>query len=232
MLAGALAGRGGASSEAPAGSAVVALRTQIADTSPDSAFRHASHRDVNCTVCHSMEDTHGRVTVTGITECRSCHHAQPVAAQCSRCHPAAGPSDSYRETRTVRFSVPGPVSRTLPFQHAPHTRVECGRCHTGGLTLSAATASCEGCHTDHHGADANCIGCHQDPPAGAHNANAHVTCTGAGCHTPPPFRPIPRTRPLCLACHQDLTDHRPGRNCADCHALPTARATGDAPDEP
>ena len=30
----------------------------------------------------------------------------------------------------------------------------------------------------------------------------HVGCTGAGCHQEVPFEGVPRTRNLCVACHQ------------------------------
>jgi hypothetical protein len=36
---------------------------------------------------------------------------------------------------------------------------------------------------------------------------------------------VPRTREFCLVCHQTMVAHRPGGNCAQCHALPAPRST-------
>jgi hypothetical protein len=86
---------------------------------------------------------------------------------------------------------------------------------------------CDGCHEQHHEVDNNCASCHQQPPPSAHPvAQAHVTCSGSGCHNPPPFQGPPRTRTVCLVCHQQQKNHNPGRECTDCHALPTHRSSG------
>jgi hypothetical protein len=59
------------------------------------------------------------------------------------------------------------------------------------------------------------------------SARAHVTCSGSGCHQDPPFdNGLPRTRAVCLVCHQDMKDHQPGRVCVDCHTLPSPGGAG------
>ena len=65
-----------------------------------------------------------------------------------------------------------------------------------------------------------CSSCHVEAPASAHPpAEAHLTCSGSGCHQELPFEGVPNTRNACLVCHQELVDHRAGRECAECHAL-------------
>ncbi|HSK19928.1 MAG TPA: hypothetical protein VK912_12330 [Longimicrobiales bacterium] len=194
-------------------------------------FDHARHTDVECTACHSVENTHGQVTTTTVQDCRSCHHTGSTMQPCSRCHdPAAVSSERYSVRRAFRPSVGRAENRTYPFDHRPHDDIDCGRCHVQGLELSAARVSCEGCHDEHHEPDNNCLACHETPASSAHTATAHLTCAGSGCHSPAPVTAAQRTRSLCLSCHQDMTDHQPGRRCVDCHALPAARqATGPAP---
>ncbi len=190
----------------------------------DTAFHHAQHTSVPCTSCHATDTSHGRIEVTTRRDCRTCHHQAPLAANCAACHDDGGPAGAYRETRTMTLSVrPSPVQREFTFQHAPHKDVACATCHTSGLALSADSVACNQCHQEHHRADASCMSCHRQPPTSAHPvAEAHLGCGGSGCHDPVPFQGVPRTRSLCLVCHQDKVDHKPGGNCADCHQLPHA----------
>ncbi len=192
----------------------------------DLTFRHRDHTAVECQACHSSERAHGRAFVTGLRDCRSCHHTQPVAADCASCHDRG-------EVRAITTWVPRTMDiqigrldrprRTLPFDHAAHDRIECTACHTDGLALSAARVDCSGCHAAHHQPDVSCMRCHEQPAPDAHTRDAHLGC--AGCHTAAPasIRDVPRTREFCLSCHQDLVDHRPEGNCADCHVLPRPR---------
>jgi nitrate/TMAO reductase-like tetraheme cytochrome c subunit len=186
-------------------------------------FRHSDHQAVTCTQCHQSTERHGAVSVTTVTDCRSCHHTEPTvsAAGCAACHAESGATgDPYAQTRTMSFSTGSTVERSLPFDHAMHVSQECASCHTEGLELSAAAVDCTSCHEEHHNPLADCMSCHAEPPDDAHTVDvAHMTCTGAGCHEPTPFEGLPRTRPFCLSCHQDMVDHRPGGDCAECHAL-------------
>jgi hypothetical protein len=194
----------------------------------DLTFRHAQHEQVDCHSCHSSERAHGRTFVAGLRDCRSCHHTQPLATDCTRCH--ATPELKILDTgvpRTMNI-VLGSLNRPrrlLPFDHHAHSEIECTACHTGGLALSAAQTNCSGCHAAHHQPDVSCIQCHNQPAPTAHTRDAHLGCAGAGCHdaAPASVRDVPRTRPFCLSCHQDLVDHRPEGNCADCHTLPRPR---------
>lgn len=192
------------------------------------AFDHAQHTDVECVACHSVRDTHGAVTVTGLSDCRSCHHTGSVAQQCTRCHADdSAPRRVFEMRRPFQPSVGRAENRTFRFDHGQHAEVACATCHREGLALSASRVSCSACHQQHHAeATTNCLACHQLPEPGAHTRTAHLTCTGAGCHAPSPVQASQRTRQLCLACHQDMIDHQPGRVCVDCHALPAPRAAG------
>lgn len=188
-------------------------------------FRHSEHPDLGCTECHDTTTSHGAVTVATITDCRSCHHRDErfAADGCARCHESAeAAGDPHAVVRTLALSTGRSATRALPFEHDAHEALDCASCHTEGLALSAAATDCASCHEDHHVTTTTCRSCHVEAPAGAHRVEtAHVTCSGAGCHTEVPFEGVPRTREVCLACHQDMVDHRPERtDCAGCHALP------------
>ena len=193
------------------------------------AFWHSQHRGVECISCHTMEETHGGLAVTSQNDCRSCHHTEPVADNCMTCH-AAG--DVRRTTANVqrrldiRIGSLNRPTRRLPFSHQVHEDLDCARCHTDGLALSAAAVACDDCHREHHRAEVQCMACHAVPASGAHDLQVHLGCAGSGCHeaVPTSVAQVPRTRDFCLVCHQDLTDHRPGRNCENCHTLPQPRA--------
>ncbi len=193
-------------------------------------FAHEDHDSVACGTCHGEQARHGSVLIREREDCRSCHHAAPLASRCTSCH-------DVEEVRETSFAVTKPLEitigsldrplRTVVFHHADHWQhTGCSICHTGGIDLETAQgADCSGCHLEHHEPTANCMTCHEAPAPGAHDRNAHFGCGGTGCHDPVPegIRNAPRTRELCLVCHQDLVDHMAGRNCADCHVLPPSR---------
>jgi nitrate/TMAO reductase-like tetraheme cytochrome c subunit len=186
-------------------------------------FEHARHTQVECTACHSVDSTHGRVSISGAEQCFACHHSEATAQQCLQCHTEpAGADRAFDVRRMFTPSVGRAENRTFPFDHARHTAAECAECHRTGQQLSAAAVDCTACHEQHHDADNNCIGCHETPAATAHTRTDHLTCAGSGCHSPAPVSAAERTRNMCLACHPTLIDHRPGGTCVDCHTLPAA----------
>lgn len=193
-------------------------------------FRHADHRGVSCRTCHPSEERHGGLAVTEPEDCLQCHHASDEAPACSRCHASDDlRGETYSVRRDLDLSVGRVAGRPLPFDHEPHRTIACGDCHREGAALSTAGLSCAGCHEDHHALESDCMACHDEAPEDAHPVEvAHVTCGGSGCHGSVPFRRVPRSRTACLACHQDLVDHRPGRPCTECHAMPRREpAPGD-----
>jgi hypothetical protein len=189
------------------------------------AFLHSEHPDLGCGNCHSNQEEHGGLTVRTLTDCRDCHHTDPVSRTCARCHEASdAPSEVFRALREMTLTVPGSGTRALPFDHDPHVELDCADCHTDGAALSAEAADCASCHEEHHDPDNTCASCHRVAPESAHPAEeAHVTCSGSGCHLDVPFDSVPRTREVCLGCHQDLRDHRPEQACSECHTLPAPR---------
>jgi hypothetical protein len=199
----------------------------------DSVFRHADHPGVSCLECHGTEESHGRVRVTSLSDCRSCHHTAPVSNDCVACHTSA-PSGTIDAPRTLSFSVADPVERELPFNHDAHAAITCAECHTGGESLSAESLSCQTCHMEHHRTEGvRCADCHAPVPASAHpTAQVHVGCTGGACHSDPPIpglaQGLPRTPDFCLSCHVDQEDHQAGRDCAECHQVPGELPMGGA----
>lgn len=187
-------------------------------------FRHSDHPGVDCASCHESSEEHGAVTVTTVTDCRSCHHQGEALAAggCASCHEASDtPADPYPIEQRMTFSTGSAVDRALPFDHADHSGEDCASCHTdGGLDLTAESVDCASCHETHHEVTNDCMSCHIDTGPELHPvAQAHVTCSGAGCHQETPFDGVPRERTVCLVCHQDRVDHRPEGDCAECHAL-------------
>ncbi|MFW5950476.1 MAG: hypothetical protein ACOCVZ_00015 [Gemmatimonadota bacterium] len=197
-------------------------------------FWHAQHRGVECTACHSMERTHGGLTVTSLNDCRSCHHTAPEADNCLACHDRTDVrrlSVEVQRIMNIRVGSLDRPRRGLPFDHQVHAQLDCERCHTEGLALSASNVSCASCHDEHHQPTNDCMACHDRPAAGAHDLQVHLGCAGSGCHEAMPqgVQGVPRTRDFCLVCHQDLTDHQPGQNCENCHTLPRPRSAAVQP---
>ena len=219
--------------------AVSQSRAAGADT---ARFSHATHRGVACSACHSTTGpTHGAVTLASVRDCERCHHESTVRSlgggrdACLHCHKAntlpAGP-----QTVTVRTSTtPAPLTRTLPFAHATHSSLACASCHTVPVTLAAAV-SCSECHEQHHAATRDCRTCH-NALAAHRGTQVHLGCTGGGCHTDRAVSALASTRNVCLSCHVDQVNHKPGRDCGACHRVhwtPGAPATrsGAAAAEP
>jgi nitrate/TMAO reductase-like tetraheme cytochrome c subunit len=192
-------------------------------------FRHSQHRSVECGSCHVSAEEHGGLAVRTLNDCRACHHTAPVSNSCGSCHDSDdAPSATFQQTVAVSFSVGAPdQSREMTFPHEPHGVLPCGMCHTEGVRLVAVDVDCASCHAIHHRPDNDCASCHEAAPVDAHPpSEAHVTCSGAACHQDVPFESVPRTRTVCLGCHQDRRDHNPNRVCAECHTLPAPRADG------
>ena len=190
-------------------------------------FSHKRHRDVECTSCHATGKDHGKLLLTGVVDCQSCHHASPTKSaagtppvNCATCHTSTELSSAYPDTLSIRLTVwQSPRNRVLAFRHANHTAVACGGCHTTPLTLARAPdATCSSCHTQHHDPAAECRTCHL-PSKNAHTREAHLGCSGSQCHAPQAVQQLQPKRNTCLVCHQDRVDHQPGKECATCHQV-------------
>jgi hypothetical protein len=165
---------------------------------------------------------HGALLVRTKTECESCHHgADPrrtgTAVACTTCHSA---SELARAPAllpvTVKMSVySAPKARTLPFKHAWHSSQECVACHSTPVTRAVAR-ECTSCHALHHTASAACIMCHAGAKAVHRRQDVHQGCAGSGCHQDKSALALPATRNVCLTCHNDRVNHKPGGECAKC----------------
>lgn len=189
------------------------------------AFRHSDHELLDCLTCHET----GTPTLRANRQwCSDCHHSRRTAAACTACHSSREISGAtYPAGRTMEFSVGASYRRELPFRHGVHEAFSCGRCHGSGSTPDASDLECTSCHEEHHSLRADCAACHRSAPSEAHPIEAHLTCAASGCHDPSPLpEPPPRDRAVCVACHQEMTDHKPGQQCAECHVLPPSPGSG------
>lgn len=205
-------------------------RRSLGTGPPDTAqFRHAEHKNVPCTSCHSSERSHGAVTISRPRGCQQCHHSPAQKAACATCH-ATVPAQAA--TIPVSMSVwSAPRERTLPFAHERHTIVACKTCHTTPVTL-APQMQCSSCHERHHTAEASCATCHPATPASQQKQHPRVAthstgCSGSGCHQDASVVKLPPSRNVCVACHREQTAHKPGGDCAACHMV-TWRASSSA----
>jgi len=188
-------------------------------------FDHSRHEQVSCSSCHGTGARHRTLLVNTPRDCASCHHDAGRAMRCSNCHASdrlpAPRAISTQMSLTVRDSA---VSRLLPFRHDVHIReglgLTCKECHGTPVTLTM-NRDCASCHVAHHRPEATCSSCHTPPKTGVHQASAHLSCSGSGCHSPAVAPPPTLSRTLCLTCHVEQKEHEPLGSCADCHRIPT-----------
>jgi hypothetical protein len=191
---------------------------------PARPFEHSRHETVSCRSCHGTGARHREVLVRSARECAACHHSVDRRIECAACHSTKRLDGTRRVA--VTLTVAGePRTRRLPFEHEvhlePRNSLACQDCHTGAVTF-AVERSCVSCHEKHHRPDANCTSCHSSIEQTVHVAETHLSCATGGCHS---ARVVPApglSRSVCLACHTDMADHKPGQRCAQCHEIPEA----------
>jgi hypothetical protein len=119
----------------------------------------------------------------------------------------------------------------VSFEHAVHlaagTGIACRDCHGAGVSMTR-DRTCQSCHDSHHAGRAECSACHAVPARGAHDATAHLSCSGGTCHAPAKAPSPVSSRSVCLFCHAAQRDHEPGGNCALCHRIPGAKPPNGA----
>jgi hypothetical protein len=175
---------------------------------------HDVHDTLECADCHRASAT-ATVRALGPDQCAACHHGSEQTLGCAHCHGPPGPVGS---AQVLAFDVwNAPRTRVLDFDHGRHAALECASCHQAPPALEPA--SCASCHSEHHVPTVRCASCHTPPAAGAHDVQAHLTCSGSGCHSAPLVEAIADTRAVCLVCHQAQEDHEPGGSCIDCHRV-------------
>lgn len=185
-----------------------------------SGFDHGRHEPIACAACHGTGERHRTLLVRTREDCNACHHHEQRADRCLACHARATLPEPGRIAITLPLSVWSEARpRNLRFGHALHSEVECTACHAAPGTR-AMVRTCGSCHGEHHGPAAACSACHSPPPATAHDAAAHLSCAGRGCHSSQ-AAPVPTlSRNLCLACHPKQAAHETGGECALCHEVP------------
>ena len=197
-----------------------ASQAQVPQQEDTTKFSHARHKGMACTACHSTQNEHGALKITQPAGCQTCHHAETQQVACVTCH-TTRPSRSLAVTLNMSVWT-APQTRTLGFDHAKHTSLECRTCHTAERTLNVER-TCASCHNQHHTAAANCASCHPAVPIAQQTmhprATTHTSCGASGCHQDPAVQALPPTRNVCLACHRDKETHMPGGDCATCHRV-------------
>lgn len=202
-------------------------------------FSHAIHRGLQCTACHSTTGpSHGLVTLRSTRDCMACHHGRTLrdlgggTDACLHCHQASGLPSRPQTVAIMTSTLAVPTTRQLPFAHATHSGVACTECHTTPVTL-APESKCAGCHQSHHDDARTCTTCHSAYDA-HRGKQVHVGCGGSGCHSDASVLALAAKRNVCLSCHVDQANHKPGRECATCHrvqwsvsASPTRRTGND-----
>lgn len=204
-------------------------------------FDHASHvvrSEIGCTECHSdasyfavgageggksreIDPRHGRTSITA-RACAECHHTSAAGATaCTSCHQPAELRGARPVATAMRVTPSVTRQRQLPFRHEQHGALRCESCHAPSVSRQA-TAACTSCHGEHHRPDISCVSCHADAKA-VHTRQAHLGC--AGCHDATKVASLQPTRAVCQSCHADMTDHNPGRDCAQCHQVAWRPAT-------
>lgn len=182
-----------------------ALVSAGAGWSQQESFPHERHERLFplCEGCHQVEPGDAGSLYPDPDQCRSCHDGDQVAEVAWS--PPAGPA-SYRHPAH-------PASAGV--------RLGCEDCHGSGdsrvVTLASLAASCSSCHEDHHAASARCSVCHSGTVIAEHDLAAHRGC--AQCHESSWASQLTFNRSLCLMCHANMADHKPGRECGQCHAV-------------
>jgi hypothetical protein len=196
------------------------------------SFPHEAHVRIDCSVCHDVPQGHGthdtvecsachrasaQATMRNlaISDCQTCHHVTQKSWTCDHCHATPGQFVTQQQLDLGVWSAPR--TRELTFDHAWHAGVDCASCHKSAPSLSPEP--CSSCHESHHVASARCQTCHTPSPIAAHNVDAHLSCSGSGCHRAPLVEALADTRAFCLVCHQAQENHEPGGRCVQCHAV-------------
>lgn len=194
----------------------------LAAQSPADAdsFSHPRHRALACITCHSPGQRTSRITFERPRGCQICHHQAPARSRCAQCHQPAELADPMRVSLSVAVPEHQPRARDAGFAHPPHREVACTQCHTSAVTLAPpdSIATCAACHAQHHTARAACATCHRTGVIRSAHEPAETTHTGCdACHTLATVAALTPTRPLCLTCHAEQTEHYAERECSVCH---------------
>ena len=188
-------------------------------------FEHRRHERLSCRACHGTGERHRTIRVRSARDCAACHHATPESARCAGCHDAAALPEGVSVSATPQPPTLDANARVLTFGHGRHAGVACTECHRTDVVLRR-DRDCASCHDRHHVAAAECSSCHDGAVRALHQAKAHISCAGAGCHAPARLPAIDASRTLCLVCHDEQRAHEPDGDCAACHRIRELRPAG------
>lgn len=178
-------------------------------------------------MCHRRPAILATLPERTSTECATCHHERNAARACSSCH---GEDAVGARPVLVAIHAAGRADsrvQSVLFSHSIHADRECRSCHTQPVTRRFG-GDCSICHEDHHRPEAECTTCHQAAGLAVHTStDVHQGCAGGGCHDDAVVLQLRPTRNICLACHTDQRDHRPGQECVGCHAIAPNRLGGN-----
>jgi len=191
-------------------------------------FSHRIHKVVACANCHDQKVSPGAFKMRTTNDCAACHHSAERSVTCEGCHNSpAEQRKVYLRPVPMRTASGLPAkTRQLPFAHRAHRDLECKTCHTNGVMLGVSR-DCMSCHTEHHTVERTCTACHADAKL-SHQRAAHDGCAGSGCHSNATVVALPATRQVCLACHHEQVNHKPKRECAECHVVKWGALAGAA----
>lgn len=188
-------------------------------TCHETVLNHTTHGAVECTDCHSVPVQFQRVSVPDRRRCLECHHLDRAEYACTDCHERTEIAGGKIVAEDLVISVwDEPHTRRLPFDHNLHRRRSCTECHSRSI-YSEIETGCASCHENHHRPAANCASCHEPGAPDSHPQETHEGCGGSGCHQDAVVTALPPSRSLCLVCHQEMTDHESGGDCAECHGI-------------
>jgi hypothetical protein len=189
---------------------------------PADSFEHARHKKLACLTCHNPAGPKDKITFTAPRGCQICHHQKPTTSDCATCHTREELIPGRHVTISVAAAGKPARQRPVDFAHEKHHDVECLKCHTAPVYLTAADSvkSCNACHADHHEAGRDCATCHRTTAITEPHAlpvMAHVKCDA--CHTTAKVATLEPKRTFCLTCHAPEQDHYPPAECTSCHFL-------------
>lgn len=185
---------------------------------------HTTHVGIRCTYCHTIPEQFAALQVLTDQECMTCHHGPDHGYSCETCHKTADVTEVASITKPIL--LPGweeARPRQMSFSHENHITQRCEDCHLAPPSADNVV-DCTACHEDHHRIEATCSSCHLPADSAVHREQAHLGCSGSGCHVDTDVSAFPPSRTVCLVCHADKVDHEPQKqDCAQCHAITSWR---------
>ncbi len=187
--------------------------------STTDTFSHNRHERLACMTCH-LSSSGSMLTFESPRGCQICHHVEEARNGCARCHAPGSVTDTLAVSLTIAAADDPPLERTVSFQHAWHSGLECTACHGKRVTMEPVDSAqtCRGCHVEHHQDGRACATCHRtESITQPHSLPVHTHVACDRCHTTAAIAPLTPTRSFCLVCHDPSVDHHAEGECVVCH---------------